>query len=169
MGLSWAAHMGLAVWDPNGAQIASQYGQARIHPTLGPYGIAIWAPRGSIKGSSYGLVHMGPIWACLYAKARIHPTLGPYGLAIWVLYGRAHKCLTVWNPYGTSMGVPIWATRTHTVLCPFTRLTIWAHMGPLRACSYVYHMGPLLMCIYALVRIGPIWVLYVCVHKGLAV
>ena len=65
----------------------------------------------------------------------------------------AHMGLSVWNPYGPAyMHKPIYIPH-------------WAHMcllsGP--------HMGPLLACLYARVGIGPIWVLYGCAHKGLAV
>ena len=36
--------MSLSVWV--------LYGQARIHPTLGPYGFGIWAPHRSFMGLS---------------------------------------------------------------------------------------------------------------------
>jgi len=49
-------HMCLSVWNPCGSYMSvSAYGQARIHPTLGPYGLAIWAPHG------YLVVHLNGI------------------------------------------------------------------------------------------------------------
>ena len=60
--------------------------------------------------------------------------------------------LTLWDQYGSYMGVPIWEIRIHPSLGPYGNAN-WATKGPLLA------------YLYALVRIGTIWD----AHVGLAV
>ena len=66
-------------------------------------------------------------------------------------------CLTVWDPYGSSMGVAIWATRIHRTY----GIAIWATHGSIIgvsicACPHWTHMGPIRACPYGQALLHPI-------------
>ena len=80
IGLLWVCPYGLVCMGPIWTY---QYGQARIHPTLGPFGLGVQP-------------HMGPLWAC------------PYKLGSWALYGLDYMGKPVYTTHWSHMG-PIWA------------------------------------------------------------
>ena len=116
-----------------------------------PVYIPLWVHMGLLSGPNmghlwacqYGLERIGPIWF-LYGRAvniphRAHMGLlsGPHTGPLWV----AHMGLSVWDPYGSYKGLPIWASRIHPILGPYG-LAIWAlHMSfmgvPIWACYLV--------------------------------
>ena len=94
----------------------------------------------------------GPIWACYL------------GLD-WVLYGRSHMGMTVWDSYGSNMGVSIWVTRihpTHPTLGPYM-IAIWSPHGSFMGVSLCDPYGSIM----GLSIMGPVCDVYGLTHMGL--
>ena len=94
--------------------------------------------------------HIGPLWVCSYGFVRMEP--------IGFLYE-----LGMWAPYGSFIGVPIWACLFGTDMgllwaYPYRQAIIHPILGLIRL-AILSHMGHLWACTYENDRMGPIRVI----------